>query len=136
MGDVRVVAAVALQLVQDFQEDSEDRVPASHGVGLAVDVEQDDIGIGGDGPLDVAKEHGILDLALEELDGLLALAVVRVGAVAEKIGQHFEEVGLAGAEEARNPDANLAGHVGVVLVLDGIAIVARRTCGSAGRVPW
>ena len=77
-----VVAAVALQLVQDLEEDPQDQVTARAAavVGLAVDVEEDDIGVGDDGPLDVAKEHGVLDLALEELDRLLALAVVRVRA--------------------------------------------------------
>ena len=104
-------------------------------IGLAVDVEEDDIGVGGDGPLDVAEEHGVLDLALEELDGLLALPVVRVRAVREQVGQHLDEVRLTGAEEARNPDADLAGDVGVVRVVDGIAVDRRRTCGSAGRVP-
>ncbi len=34
VGDVRVVAAVALHLVEDFEEDSEDRVPAAAMAGL------------------------------------------------------------------------------------------------------
>ena len=136
MGDVRVVAAVALHLVQDLEEDREDGVPARAVVGLAVDVEEDDIGVGGDGPLDVPEEHGVLDLALEELDGLLALALVRVRAVAQQVRQHLDEVRLARAEEARDPDADLPGDVGVVRLVDGIDVRTRRTCGGAGRVPW
>ena len=47
VGDVRVVAAVALQLVQDLEEDPQDQVTsrAAAVVGLAVDVEEDDIGV-------------------------------------------------------------------------------------------
>ena len=66
-----------------------------------------------DGPLDVAKEHGILDLALEELDRLLALAVVANASRSQQVGQDLEEVRLAGAEESGDPDADLAGDVGV-----------------------
>ena len=70
VGDVRVVAAIALQFVQDLQEDSQDQVAsgAASVVRLALDVEQDDVGIGGDGALDVGKERGVPDLALEEFD--------------------------------------------------------------------
>ena len=124
VGDVRVIAAVALQLVQDLEEDPQDQVTprAAAVVGLAVDVEEDDIGVGDDRPLDVPKEHGVLDLALEELDRLLALAVVRVRAVVEQVRQHLQEVRLAGAEEARNPDAHLAGRVGVLPLVHGFEI--------------
>ena len=41
VGDVGVVAAVALQLVQDLEEDPQDQVTARAVVGLAVDVEED-----------------------------------------------------------------------------------------------
>ena len=75
-----------------------------------------------------------LILLLEELDGLLALAVVGMDFVLEQVGQDLQEVRLAGAEEPGNPDAHLAGDVRVVAVVDGIQI-PRRTCGNAGRVP-
>ena len=51
-----------------------------------------------------------------------ALAVVGVRAVAKEIRQHLEKVRLAGAEEARNPDAHLAGWVGVLPLVDGFQI--------------
>ena len=34
-------------------------------------------------------------------------------------------MGFAGTEKTRDPDSNPAGHVGVVFVLDGIAIVRK-----------
>ena len=46
VGDVRVIAAVALHFVQDFEEDRAGSRPARPCVvGLAVDVEEDDIGV-------------------------------------------------------------------------------------------
>ena len=47
VGDVRVIAAIALQFVQDLEKDAQDEVTsrAAAVVGFAVDVEQDDIGI-------------------------------------------------------------------------------------------
>ena len=83
VGDMRVIAAVALQFVQDFEEDSKDEV-ASRGttvVGLAVDVEENDIGVCDNRPFDVPEEHGVFHLALKELDRLFTLAIVRVRAV-------------------------------------------------------
>ena len=56
VGNVRVVAAVALQLIQDLQEHPEDEIascPAPVG-GLVVDVEEDDIGVGNDRALNVS----------------------------------------------------------------------------------
>ena len=94
VGDMRVIAAVALQLVQDFEEDSQDEV-ASRGatvVGLAIDVEEDDIGVGDNRPLDVPEEHGVFDLALKELDSLFTFAVVSVSAVVQEVRQNLEEV--------------------------------------------
>ena len=107
MGDVRVVAAVALHLVEDLEEDGQDGVPARAVVGLAVDVEEDDVGVRGDGPLDVAEEHGILDLGLEELDRPPRLARRASGsAVPQQVRQDLDEVRLARAEEAGDPDAD------------------------------
>ena len=102
MGDMRVIAAVALQFVQDLQKDPQDQVAARAAavIGLAVDIEEDDIGIGDDGTFDVAEEHGILHLALEKIHSLLALPVIRVRAIAEQVRQHLQEMRLAGAEKA------------------------------------
>jgi len=57
-GDVRVVAAVALHFVEHLQENLKDRVAPRLVAGLAVDVEQDGIGVRGDGPLDIAQDIG------------------------------------------------------------------------------
>ena len=76
VGDVRMVAAVAALLVEDLEEDPQDDVAAAAAVGLAVDVEQDDLGVALDGALDVGGEHGVLDLAVEEVKGAPGLALV------------------------------------------------------------
>ena len=110
-GDVRMVPAVAELLVEDLEEDAEDGVAPADAVGLAVDVEQDDVDVAVDGALDVAGEHGVLDLAVEELDGALGLSPVGDRAVFQQVGEDLQEVGLAGAEEAGDPDADLAGDV-------------------------
>ena len=95
MSDVRVIAAVALQFVEDFEEHSQDQITTCAMIGLAVDIEKDDIGAGGDRPLDVRKEHGVLHLALKEINGLPGLPVMRVLPVVEQIRQHFQKVRLA-----------------------------------------
>ena len=80
-----MVAAVALQLVQHLQEDAKNQVATSSVVGLAVDVEKNDISVSGDSSLDVGEEQGVCDLALEELDSLLTLAGVRVRLIVEQV---------------------------------------------------
>ncbi len=124
VSNVRVIPAVALQLIQDLEEDPQDQVTsgAAAVVGLAVDVEEDDISIGDDGSLDVSKKHGVLDLALKEIHRLLALAVVRVRAVMEQVRQHFQKVRFTRAKEARNPNAHFAGGIGVLSLVHGIEI--------------
>jgi hypothetical protein len=47
-----------LQLVQYLEEHSQDQVTPRAVVSLAVDIEEDDIGVGDDRPLDVPEEHG------------------------------------------------------------------------------
>jgi hypothetical protein len=61
-------------------------------IGLAVDVEKNDIGICSDCTLYVRKEHGVFHLALEEIDGLLTHPVICVVAVVEQTRQHLQEV--------------------------------------------
>jgi len=127
VGDVRVVAAVTLHFVQDLEEDREDRVAPGAVVGLAINVEEDDIGVRGDGAFDVAEEHGVFDLAFEEFNRLPALAVVSVRAVPQQVREDFDEVRFAGAEETRDPDTDLAGCVGVASVFEGFTVSGEET---------
>jgi hypothetical protein len=119
-----VVAAVPLEFVQDLEEDAEDEVAARAVVGLRVDVEQHHVRVAGDGPLDVAEEHRVLHLRAEELDGGPLLADVGVRAVTEEVREDFQEVGLAAAEEPRDPDAHLAGGVARLTLIDRLQIPA------------
>src|SRR3984893_17008525 len=50
-------------------------------------------------------------LALEKLNRLPPLAVVRVRVILKQIRQHLQEVRLSGAQETRNPDAHLASRI-------------------------
>ena len=83
VGDMRVIAAVARQLVQDFEEHRQDSVPPGPVVRLAIDIEQNDIGMGCDRAPDVPEQHRILDFRIEELDRLPGLAIVRMVRVIE-----------------------------------------------------
>lgn len=78
--------------------------------------------MGSDGTLDVAEQHRVFDLGVEELDGSLRLPVGRHLLVAEEVREHLDEVGLAGAEEPRYPDADPPGHLLIVLVVDGVEV--------------
>ena len=78
VGDVGMIAVVALQLVQNLEEDAEDGFATGSRVGLGVDVEQDHVGVRCHGPLRVGQQHGVFDLVLEELDRSFGLALVRV----------------------------------------------------------
>ena len=59
VGDVGMVAAVALLLVEDLEEHLQQRVSPRAMIGLAVDVEEDRVGGGGDDLLQVREEHGV-----------------------------------------------------------------------------
>jgi len=63
-------------------------------IGLAVDVEEDGGGLGGDYLLQVREEHGVCELSGEELDRTAALTVVGVLLVLEQVGEHLDEVRL------------------------------------------
>ncbi len=117
-----MVAIVALPLVEHPEEDGQDGFPTSTGVSLAVDVEQDHIGVAGHGPLHVAKQHGVFDLFLEELHGPLGLALERVRLVVQQVGQDFQEVTLTRSEEPRDPNAHLAGDGRIVFLVDGFQV--------------
>lgn len=89
MGNVRMVAAISLKFVEHAQKDPKDEVAARSMVRFAVDVEQHHVGIGGNGALDVREQDRVLDLTLEELDGLGTTTLVRVGSVAEQVRNHL-----------------------------------------------
>ena len=55
-------------------------------VGLAVDVEENGVGVGGDDLLQVCQKHRILELVGEEIDGSAMLPVVGMLVVLEQIG--------------------------------------------------
>jgi hypothetical protein len=120
VGDVWVIAVVALQLVQHLQEHAQDRFTTGSGIGLGIDVEQNHIGVGRHGPFHVAEHHGVFDLLLEELDRMAAFALERVESVFQQVRQDFQEVRFAAAEPTRDPDADFAGDGGVFLVVDHV----------------
>ncbi len=124
VGDVRMVPAEAELLVEHLEEDPQDGVAPAGGVGLAVDVEQADIDGGADGALDVGGQHGVLDLAVEEIDGAPGLSGVADNEVLQQVGEDLEEVRLAGAEEPRDPDPDHADDLGVPGVVDRIQVGA------------
>ncbi len=120
LGDVRMVAAVAELLVEDLQEHAQDRIAPAAAVGLAVDVEQDDVGTGVDGALDVAGEHGVLDLAVEKINRPARLALVADLPVLQQVGEDLQEVRLARAEEAGDPDTDEAEDTRVAGVVERV----------------
>ena len=63
-----------------------------------------------------------LILLLEELDGLAGLPLVRVQAIPQQVGQDFEKVRLARAEETRDPDPDHACHDGIVGAVDRFGV--------------
>ena len=76
----------------------------------------------GHGPLDVAESMASLILLSKNSTACLLWPLCVWCAVPEQVRQHLEEVRLAGAEEAGNPDADLAGGIGILAVVDGFAI--------------
>jgi len=113
VGNMGMVSAVALQLVEHAKKDPKDDVGTGP-IGFAIDIEEDNIGIRSDCAFDVAKEDGVFDFALEEFDGSFALVVMGMGTVSKQIGENFEEVRLSRSEEARNPNAHFAVGFGLI----------------------
>ena len=113
VGDMRVVATVACQLVQYFEEHRQEGIAPGPIVRLAVDIEQNDIGMGCDRALDVPEQHRVLDFSIEEFDGLPGLTIMRMTLVIEQVGQYFDEVGFAGSKKTRNPDPDLPRNIRV-----------------------
>ena len=111
----------ALHLVEHAQEDLQDGIAVVLGIGLGVDVEQDDIGLPGHGALHVAQEHGVFELALEEVERALGLAGTGLFGlhVGQQVRQDLDEVRLTRTEEAGHPHAHARGDGRVVGVLGG-----------------
>src|SRR5690606_27623658 len=116
VGDVGMVATEALVFVEDPQEDVEYGVACVVGAGLAVDIEQDDVGWGVGSFLHVCADHGVAQLAL--VKETIRLAWVALGVVGldvgQQVGKDFQKVGFTRAEEAGNPDADPVGNGWVV----------------------
>ena len=119
---MRVIATVARQLVQYFEEHRQDGVAPGPVVRLAVDIEQNDIGMGSDRALDVPEQHCILDFRIEELDSLTGLAIMRMVRVIEQVGQHFDEVRFAGSKKARDPDPDTSCNIRVPGLIHRFAV--------------
>ena len=119
-----MIAAVALQFVQDPQEYPQDQITALAAamVGFAVDVEENDIGRGGYRPLDVREEQGVPHLVREEVHGPAGLPVLGVRAIAEQVGKDLQQMRLPGTEKSRNPDPHLAGRIGIPALRHGFQI--------------
>ena len=88
------VSTEALELVKDTDENSEDQVATTAVISLAIDIKKNHIRIGGNGPLDITKQHRILDFAIEEFDRFFATAIVGVIVITQKIRQNFKKMRL------------------------------------------
>lgn len=97
-------AVEALVLVEHPVEGADDRRGVVAVRALAADVEQD--GLGGDAGRapGLGGDHLVLEARLDVVER--APAAHR--AIGQQVGQHLEEVRLTGAEEARDPHADLA----------------------------
>ncbi|OLQ60052.1 hypothetical protein BHX98_19580 [Acinetobacter baumannii] len=103
MGDMRMIPTEAQALIEDFQEDAKDGITPITAIGLAVDIEQQHIGLGSDGTLDVGSEHRIGNFALEEIDGLARFAVLADLLVLQQIRENFQKVRFTRPEETGDP---------------------------------
>jgi len=112
-GELEVLAVEAQVVIEDAGEGALEDVCVLDTHGLVVHVEED--GFRGDAraAARLGIDHGVLELAVEVLDGGLAGHDL----VREQVGEHLQEVGLTGAEEAGYPDADLVrGRVERMLV--------------------
>jgi hypothetical protein len=119
---MRRVAAVTELFVEDAQKDLQDDIALILAVGLGVDVEQDHIGTALHRALNIREQHRVLDLVLvEELGGPFGATVLRVHRfdVLEQVGEDLDEVRLAGAEGARDPDGHPRRENRVLRVVGG-----------------
>ena len=132
LGHVALVAVVALQLVEHLHEHLEDRclVGAADAIELLVDVEQQAAGRNRSGLLEVGAQDLVLYFGQQDLHWPQAQFTVVGGADAplaiEQQRQHLEQVRLARAEEARDPDA-IGGGVVQVGIREGTQPFAHLT---------
>lgn len=104
---MRVIRAEAAHFVEDFQEHLEDGITGVIRVGFAVDIEQQHVGVTGNGTGNVARQHGIGDFVLEEILGFTGLPFLADLPIGEQVGEDFDEVRFTAAEEAGDPDPTL-----------------------------
>jgi hypothetical protein len=119
-----MVTAVALELIEHFDEDSQNQVTpgAATVIGLSIDVEENDVGIGSNCSFDVPEEHWIFDFAVEEIDSETLLATIGVLSIAEQVRQDLQEVRFTASEEPGNPNPHFAGRIGVFALVDRLQI--------------
>lgn len=70
-----VITTKAQALIEDFQKDTKDGITAITAIGLAVDVEQQYIGLIGGGARDIGSQHRVSNFSLEKIDGPARFAV-------------------------------------------------------------
>ena len=110
VGDVRVVAAVALHFVQDFEEHPQDSVPArACGSALLSMLNRMTSVFEATARLMSPKSMASLILLSKNSTACLLWPSWRVRHCCRRYDKHLDEVGLAGAEKAGNPDAHLSG---------------------------
>ena len=109
MRNVWRIPAEAQLFVEDTKEDLQDDIAIRLAVSLGIDVEQNDIGAAGHCALHVCEQHGVLDLVvIKELGSPLGGAILRIDCldVLQQVGEDLDEVRLARAKEAGDPDAH------------------------------
>ena len=118
VGHMGRIARQALHFVEHAQEDLQDGVTVVFGIGLGVDVEQDDVGVTCHGAADIAQQHGVFDLGLKELDCFLTALTEGIAGfdVAKQVRQDLDEVRFTAAEEAGHPNAHARGDSCIVWV--------------------
>src|SRR5690606_4140230 len=92
MRDVGMVTTKAELFVKHPEKDSQDGVTTITAVRLAVDVEQKNVRSRTDRTSDIGGKHGVFNLLVEEVDGLLGLAIPCDAPVFQQIGENFDEV--------------------------------------------
>jgi hypothetical protein len=119
-----MITAVALKLVEHFDEDSQNQVAtcATTVIGLGIDIEEDDVGIGCDRSFDVSKEHGVFDFALEEFDRESLLATIGMLTITEQVRQNLQKVGFTASKESRDPNPHFARRIWVFALVDCLEI--------------
>lgn len=113
--ELEVLAVEPEVLEEHTGEDAQDGGLVLVGRALGVDVEQD--GLGGDvhGAARLGLDHGVLEARRDDVDR--RTPVCRLAG--EQVREHLEEVRFTGAEETRDPHADLVGG-GVERTLVGV----------------